>query len=356
MAAQCIDLVEKFPELLRSMAGDAKTVITGPCSSETPVEGGICYCRDEEELGRAIKANVAAVVTSTHLFEKHYQPSVKQHWFVTPNLQLAMAKVNAEFFPVTVNREPFDGHKIHPTAVIAKTAKIGSNVIIGPNTVIGANVEIGADCVIGSNTTIEPNVQIGAGCHIHSQVFIAHGVQLGDRCIVKPQSALGTDGYGYAQDQYGNHFKKPHYGRLVIGNDVHIGCGTFIDRGTFEDSVIGDGTKIDNYCHLGHNIRIGKNCLVTAGMITAGSATIGDNCVFGGRTTVAGHLTVTSGVQAAGLSAIHKGVTKPGRYGGYPFVPLNESMKILSTTVHLPKMRKQISMILKKLGIEENDQ
>lgn len=269
------------------------------------------------------------------------------------NPQLLMALMARDLFPVRIHKEPFEGHPIHPSAVISASAKLGKNVIIGPNTTLGADCVIGDNCIIGSNVTIEPQVKVGEGTHIHSQVFIGHSTEIGRFCEIHPQTSIATEGYGYAHDEKGNHYRITHYGKVILEDDVHIGAGVQIDRGTFEDSHIGQGTKIDNHCHFGHNIRIGKNTLVTGGMIAAGSVTIGNNCVFGGRTSIAGHLHVADRVHVAGLSGITKSIAHSGQYGGYPLQQLKRALKTTATLAHLPEMRKNLSQILKALNLKE---
>ncbi|NJL72351.1 MAG: hypothetical protein HC888_12625 [Candidatus Competibacteraceae bacterium] len=126
------------------------------------------------------------------------------------------------------------------------------------------------------------------------------------------------------------------------------------NRGTFEDSRIGEGTKIDNHCHFGHNIVIGKNTLVTGGMITAGSTTIGSNCVFGGRTTIKGHLSITDKCQFAGLSGITKNIMQPGEYGGLPLQRVQDELRTRASLPYVPELRKQVSRILKHLGLDSD--
>jgi UDP-3-O-[3-hydroxymyristoyl] glucosamine N-acyltransferase len=269
--------------------------------------------------------------------------------------QLAMALVGRRFFPPMRGRKIIAGPDIHPGATISDRARLGRGCIVGPGAVVGDDCEVGDDCVIGAGCVIEPGVKIGAGCHIHPLVYIAHSCEIGQRCEIHPHTTIGTEGYGYAQDAKFNHYRITHYGRVIIGDDVHIGAGVQIDRGTFEDSHIGSGTKIDNHCHFGHNIRIGKNTLITGGMITAGSVTIGDRCVFGGRSTVKGHISIASDCHFGGLSGVNNNIFKPGEYGGLPLQPIQSEMRTRASLKHLPELVRNVRRIMKHLGMSKQE-
>jgi UDP-3-O-[3-hydroxymyristoyl] glucosamine N-acyltransferase len=264
-----------------------------------------------------------------------------------------MARLNTEFFLPHWGRTPFGEDFIHPSAIIHPSARLHESVVVHPNAVIGPDVTIEEQTVIGANTTLEGNTTIGKRCFIKSNVFIGHSVQMGDDCRIEPQSSVGTDGYGYGSDKNGQHFAKPHFGKVIFEDRVEIGCGVYVDRGTFDDTFIGEGTKIDNYCHIAHNTTIGKNCLILAGFITAGSSTFGDNCVFAGRVGVNGHVSVCDGVIMGPTSVITKDITRPGTYGGFPAVPYKDFIKNQASTASLYDMRKSVNKLLKKIDVEK---
>ena len=124
---------------------------------------------------------------------------------------------------------------------------------------------------------------------IHAHVYVGHSCVIGHNCEIMPQAVIGSEGFGYAHDHLGNHYRVPHTGRVVLADDVHIGALSTIDRGTINDSTIGQGTKIDNHVHLAHNSIVGKNGLITAHVVMAGSSTLGDNFMVGGNSAIAGH-------------------------------------------------------------------
>ncbi|MDX1432176.1 MAG: UDP-3-O-(3-hydroxymyristoyl)glucosamine N-acyltransferase [Gammaproteobacteria bacterium] len=353
MTTTVADIVSRFPELLSVARGDGAVEVAGPASAERARAGAIVFAGNETLFARALEGPAAVIVASAALIDGAPQEGPARTFLACDNAELAMALVCRAFFPETANRQPFDGQRVHTSAAISASAELAPDVVVGPHAVIGAHTRVGAGCVIGGNTHIEANASIGEGTHIHPHVFIAHGTVIGRRCEVHPMSSLGTEGYGYAHDAEFNHYRLVHYGRLIVEDDVHIGAGVFIDRGRFDDTVIGAGTKIDNYCHIAHNVRIGRNCLITGGFGAAGSVTIGEGNVFGGRVSITDHVTIGDRMMFAGLSAISKNVDEPGgKFGGYPLQPIADFLKTNATIAQLPRMRKQIDQLMRKLGLK----
>ncbi len=202
---------------------------------------------------------------------------------------------------------------------------------------------------------IEPDVKIGRRSHLHPLVFIGHSCILGEECEIHPNTTIGSEGFGYAADEKFNQYRITHYGKVILEDRVHIGANVSLDRGTFLDSRVGSGTKIDNHCHFGHNFVIGKNSLITAGMISAGSVTVGDYCVFGGRTTISGHLEIASKSHISGMSVVTKSIEEGGEYGGFPLQKLRDTLKTRAALRHLPEIQESVKKILKHLGLESKE-
>ena len=208
---------------------------------------------------------------------------------LTENPYLYFARVSQLLNPVTIP-DP----RIHPTAVISPTAKIGRNAVIHAGVVIGDEVTIGDDALI------YPNVTIYHDCHI------------GDRVVIHAGVVIGADGFGNAKD--GDVWIKiPQIGRVIMGDDVEVGANTCIDRGALDDTVIGNGVKIDDQIMIGHNCRIGNNTAIAACAGIAGSTIIGERCLVGGAAMFSGHIEITDDVQISGGSAIIKNIKKPGQ-------------------------------------------
>lgn len=205
---------------------------------------------------------------------------------------------------------------IAPSAVIDPTAHLEDGVIVDPLAVIGPGVEIGAGTVIGSAAVIGANVRIGRDCNVGAHTAIQSAL-IGNNVLIHPGCCIGQDGYGFVFFGPHGHLKVPQTGRVVIQNDVEVGAGTTIDRGSLRDTVIGEGTKIDNQVQIGHNVTIGRHCLLAAQMGLAGSVTIGDNVALGAKVGINNHLRIGDGAQVAGMSGVKDDIPANGRWGGY---------------------------------------
>lgn len=351
MPVQVREILENFPELLRLERGSADESVSALQDPTLAKAEDLIFVGSVDHLQAALNSQSQIWLTHPNLVAK--VPDRVRVVVSCPQVLLAMALIGRRHFPETRNRQPIEGPQIHPTAVISPSARLGSNCMVGPGAVIGDRSTLGDGATIGANTVIEPDCQIGAGSHIHALVFIGHSTQVGANCEIHPHTTIGSEGFGYAQDAKINHHRITHYGRVVLEENVHIGAGVQIDRGTFLDSRIGSGTRIDNHCHFGHNIQIGRNTIIVGSVIAAGSVKIGSYCVIGGRTTIAGHLEIGDRVQIGGMSGITKSILEPGQYAGFPIQDLKTDMRVRATIKKLPDLARQVRQILKHLGMEE---
>lgn len=205
---------------------------------------------------------------------------------------------------------------IAPSAVIDPTAHLEDGVIVDPLAVIGPNVEIGAGTVIGAGAVIGVDVRIGRDCNVGARSSIQFAL-IGNNVLIHPGCSIGQDGYGFVFFGPDGHLKVPQTGRVLIQNDVEIGAGTTIDRGSLRDTVIGEGTKIDNQVQIGHNVTIGRHCLLAAQIGLAGSLTIGDNVALGAKVGINNHLRIGDGAQVTAMSAVKDDIPANGRWGGF---------------------------------------
>lgn len=209
---------------------------------------------------------------------------------------------------------------IASSAVIDPSATLGNGVGIGPGAVIGAHVKIGARSSIGANTVIADGVEIGENTHIGAVCTLSHAV-VGNRVIIHRGVHIGQDGFGFALGREG-HIKVPQLGRVLISDDVEIGSGTTIDRGTGPDTSIGEGAKIDNLVQIGHNVQIGRRAVVVAQCGISGSTRVGDGAVLAGQVGLAGHIKIGAGAKIAAKSGVMDDIPPGSSYGGYPAVPV----------------------------------
>jgi UDP-3-O-[3-hydroxymyristoyl] glucosamine N-acyltransferase len=229
----------------------------------------------------------------------------------------AYARIAQLFYPFPVAH----AHQ-HPRAIIDPTAVIGAECNIGAGAVIEAGAEIGSGCIIGANSVIGAGVVLGDGCRIGALCSISHAI-LGRGVVTHRGVHIGQDGFGFALGR-GGHIPVPQLGRVLIEDAVEIGSGTCIDRGANSDTIIGAGTKIDNLVQIGHNVRIGKGCVIVSQVGIAGSSVLEDGCVLGGQVGVAGHIHIGAGAQIAAQGGVTSDLEGGKAYGGCPAVPIKD--------------------------------
>jgi UDP-3-O-[3-hydroxymyristoyl] glucosamine N-acyltransferase len=234
---------------------------------------------------------------------------------IDPNPYLAYARIAN-----LLHAEPRAAPGIHPSAVVSDSARVAASATVGPLCVIEDEVEIGDGVFVGPGCIVQRGARIGASSQLTARVNLYAGVRIGQRCIVHAGAVIGADGFGFAPDA-GTWVKVPQVGGVLIGDDVEIGANTTVDRGAIDDTVVGDGVKLDNQIQVGHNVTIGAHTAVAGCVGISGSTSIGQRCMIGGGVGIAGHLTIADDVVVTGCSLVSASIKQAGSYSsGMPTV------------------------------------
>ncbi|MDP3254990.1 MAG: UDP-3-O-(3-hydroxymyristoyl)glucosamine N-acyltransferase [Bosea sp. (in: a-proteobacteria)] len=290
---------------------------TGAAALEQAGPADIAYM-DNPKYTEALAATAAGLCLVSPRFAERVPAGTLA--LVTPTPYHAFAKILARFFPAALKPgSVFASQGVAPGAFVHATAVLEAGVTVDPGAVIGPGAEIGSGTVVASHAVIGPQVRIGRDCSIGAGCSL-QATLIGNRVIIHPGVRIGQDGFGFAMSPRG-HMKVPQIGRVIIQDDVEIGANTCIDRGASRDTVIGEGTKIDNLVQIGHNVVVGRHCVIVSQVGIAGSSTLEDFVVLGGQVGLAGHLTIGMGAQIAAQSGVAGDVPRGAKYGGYPAQP-----------------------------------
>jgi UDP-3-O-[3-hydroxymyristoyl] glucosamine N-acyltransferase len=244
-------------------------------------------------------------------------------------------------------------HGIDPLASVHPTAKIGAEASVHPFAVVGAGCVVGARCRIHSGAIVGEDCRLGNDVTLYPHAVLYPNTVLGDRVAIHANAVIGADGFGY-RFQYGQQVKVPQLGSVEIGDDVEIGAGTTIDRGTFGATRVGAGTKIDNLVMIGHNCRIGRHNVIVSQVGMAGSSSTGDYVVIAGQVGVVDHVHIGDGCVVGGQAAVTKDVPPGLRLLGSPATPEREQKRMLMSLAGLPELRKRVRAMEQHLGLGES--
>jgi len=293
-------------------SGDGSRAILGVASLTQAKSDQLSFLSN-----RKYAADLAATKAGAILVPKNLEGD-DERWIRVDDPYFAIARVMTKWF----GARPMP-KGISAQASIAPSAKLGANVAVGPFTTIGENVVIGDNTTIFQNVSIEAGSIVGNDCIVYPSVVIYDGTRIGRRCIIHAGVVIGSDGYGFAMHD-GKHHKIPQIGIVRIEDDVEIGAGTTIDRAALGETVIGEGTKIDNLVQIGHNVKIGKHCLLVSQVGIAGSTELGDHVFVAGQSGFSGHLKIGNRVQVAAKSAVLEDVPDDTKVMGSPAMPFTE--------------------------------
>ena len=286
---------------------------------------------------------------------KKYLQSTKASLIIIPQIEIqtnkTIIKTNnpAQKFAEILNfflpkKQYFE--QVSPTANIHATCEIGSKINIGNNVTINKNVSISDNCIINPNTFIHANCTIGKNTEIGPNVTIYDNTEIGDNCIIHAGAIIGSDGFGFIPSKDGL-VKMPQLGKVIIENNVEIGANTTIDRGTFDNTIIKDGVKLDNLIQIGHNVTIGSNTVIAAQTGIAGSTKIGNNCMIGGQVAIADHIKIGNNVKIAGKSGVIKNISDGKIVQGPLAFNIKEFQKSYIYFKKLPQIVNEIKKVKK---------
>jgi UDP-3-O-[3-hydroxymyristoyl] glucosamine N-acyltransferase len=302
----------------RLARGDPSAAILGAAPLEAAQAGDLSFLDNPKYV-----KHLATTRATACLCLKRYAERVPEHVAVLETTEPYRAYSNyvAKAYPKALHHSGFFGASqlagtIHPDALLE------DDVRVEPGAVVGARAEIGRGTVISAGAVIGEAVAIGRECFVGANAAIQHAL-IGNRVLIHPGVCIGQDGFGFVPGSSG-HLKVGQVGRVIIQDDVEIGANTTIDRGANRDTVVGEGTKIDNQVQIAHNVEIGRHCLIVAQVGISGSVRLGDFVAIGGQSGVNGHVRIGDGAQIAAVSVVHDDVPPGARWGGVPAKPVKD--------------------------------
>jgi len=308
MAGVAFTLAELAKRIDARVEGDPNAIVTGLGSLATASPGQLTHLSS-----RAYRRHLPQTRATAVILRADDLPACPTHALIAKNPYLAFARASMLF-----SDRPPEAPGVHPTAVVDPSARLGAGVAIGPHAVIGARCSIGARVEIGANTVVGAMCELGDDVRLMPNATLYHRVRIGARSVVHSGAVIGADGFGFAPDERGRHVAIAQIGGVAIGADVSVGAATTIDRGAIDDTIIGDGVKIDNQVQIGHNTIVGEHTVICGCVGIVGSTRIGRHCVLAGGVGVGGDgpIEIADGVVVSGMTHVSRSIDKPGVYSG----------------------------------------
>ncbi len=337
-----VALGEIAAQLGGDLVGDAALRISRLASLESATPTTLCFIATPRYQAQLSETRAGCVVVSPALRDAAVARGAA---IVTPDPHLYFARLS-QWWAARTGQRPEPG--IHPSAQVHASARIDASASVGPLCVIEADVVIGARVVVGAHCVIGCGASIGDDTRFAAQVSFGAACHIGARGIIHSGAVIGADGFGFAPHE-GTWIKVEQFGGVRIGDDVEIGANTCVDRGALDDTVIGDGVKLDNQVQVGHNVRIGAHTAVAGCAGIAGSTTIGAYCTIAGAAGIGGHLTLADHVHISAFTGVMQSISRPGVYtGAFPIDENANWEKNAATLRHLYSLRNRLRALEKK--------
>ena len=344
-----ITLAELARRLGARVRGDAEHVVerVAPLKKAGPDE--VAFLRGGARYRRHLETTRAGAVILTQADADGWQGCA----LIVENPHASFARVAGWLHRP---EEPIAG--IHSSAVVAEGADVSDDARVGPYAVVETDAVIGPAAIIGAGCYIGRGVQIGSRSRLYPGVAVYEHCVIGRDCIVHSGAVIGADGFGFAKDGV-EWIKVPQIGRVIIGDRVEIGANTTIDRGALDDTVIGDGVKLDNLIQIGHNVTVGEHTAMAAGVAVAGSAQIGKRCTIGGCAGIRGHIVIVDDVHVTASSMVLNSVSEPGVYSSAlkaePAVKWRKNAARLYRLDEMARRLRELEQKIEQLGEERRD-
>lgn len=303
------------------LSNETDPEIAGIASLREATPAQLSYAVNDKHIPALKETKAAAVFVTGKLKGLAPAPTID---IEVEDPELSMAQASRQFRKEFAPPKTFSRH-VDPTAVLFPNVSMGKNVIIGKNSRIMPGVYLGDDVIIGDNTLIHPN------CVIY------HDCRIGSRCIIHANTVIGSDGFGYAHTKSGEHVKIEQLGNVVVEDDVEIGSNTSVDRATFASTLILKGTKIDNLCHIAHNVEVGENSIIAGQSGIAGSTKLGRNVVMAAQTGATDHISIADFTTVAARGGVTKNTEEGKTYSGFPIMEHKAWLKSQAKIARLVK-------------------
>lgn len=315
------------------VSGDAEKEMVGVASLAAARAEDLSFVEDAKFVEAASTSRAGVLIVG----EFDVSAMGDRTLVIAKNPRLGFAKAGAG-----LAREAKRATGIHPSAVVDPSATLAANVSVGPQAYVGPHVKIGRDTAIGPGCVLMENIEIGGECELVARVTVYPKTRIGNRAVIHAGAVLGSDGFGFVPDPQGRFHKFPQIGTLEIGDDVEIGANSTVDRGALDATVIGNGVKLDNLVHVGHNVKLGDNVVAAAQTGISGSSVVEKNVLIGGQVGIADHVTIEEGAILGAQAGIPSNKTIRGKgvvFWGTPARPIREYLKELAVLARLAKKK-----------------